>query len=343
MSKKLQGEYLVSLAQNCVQDYVESQRPELTIKNLRNFLRRFLTWVGDRELTPLLCRKYTKYMQVEKKLAHSSVSSDTRRIKMFLYYLRYVANNGEGVIDRDWAKEVHSPRKYGMKEKAPEQLLSPEKMMEYVLKVTEPGKNDNSYHRKRKAEYRAFLLFYMKMGLRPNEAIKIDPKRVNIDGNPPSVQIWRGKNNDGGEWRPIGLPLDYLEPIRERVEQGRWFDVSQNTLQKYMRDISKIAGRKVTLYSIRKSVDTFSIDAGAPLMKLAIHQGHTVQTMQRDYVKFSAKESSEVNNTYNPWIDRSKLPAKFLMPKIESLVKEIKNHPNFKVVLNENKLEISWK
>ncbi|MCA9368862.1 site-specific integrase, partial [Candidatus Woesebacteria bacterium] len=242
-----------------------------------------------------------------------------------------IANHGDGVIDRDWAKEIHSPRKYGAKNQPQEQLLSPEKMLECVMKVTEPGPNDNKFHREVKAEHRAFLLFYMKMGLRPGEAMNINPEHVNLDGDPPSVLVWRGKADDGGSWQPLGLPLDYLEPIRERIEQGRWFNVNQKRLQIYMKRISKMVGKKVKLYSIRKSVDTFAIDAGAPLMQLAVHQGHTVGTMQKDYVKFSPKQSSEVNNTYNPWIDRSVLPTKYLMPKINNLVDELEKHESITV------------
>lgn len=339
MSEKLQGAYLNSLAQACVQDYKANQRPERTIKNLKNLLGRFLRWIEDRELTPKECRAYIKYLQVEKKLCWSSVSSDTRRLKMFLKWLKYEANDGDGIIDRDWAKEIHSPRSYGQKSKPQEQLLSPEKLIEYIIAVTEPGPNDNKYHRKVKQEHREFLFFYMRMGLRPSEAININPKAVNLDGNPPSVLVWRGKNNTH---QPIGLPLDYLEPIRKRVEKGKWFDVSQKRLQIYMQRVSKLAGRKVNLYSIRKSVDTYALDAGAPIMKLAIHQGHTVQTMQKDYVKFSAKQSSEVNNSYNPFIDRSKLPPNYLIDKVDSLVKELMQHPGIEVKREKRKIMIRW-
>lgn len=251
MSEKLQGARLISLANDCVRDYEENRRPERTITNLKNFLGRFLRWLEDRELTVKECRAYVKYMQVDKGLAWSSVSSDTRRLKMFLYFLRFVANDGDGVIDRDWAKEVHSPRRYGMKEKPQEQLLAPEKMMEYILKVTEPGPGDNKNSRAVKLEHREFLIFFMKMGLRPGEAMNILPKHVNLDGDPPSVLVWRGKNE---KWQTMGLPLDYLEPIRRRVEKGVWFKVNQSRLQIYMRRITEMAGKKVKLYSIRKSV-----------------------------------------------------------------------------------------
>lgn len=343
MSSKLQGEYLKSLADECVQEYVLNEQPEHTIKNIRNFLGRFLKWVGNREITPKLCRDYVKYMQVDRGLAWSSVSSDTRRLKMFLFFLRFKANEGEGVIDRDWAKEVHSPRVYGKKNEEPEQLISPEKMEELVYKVTEPGTNDHKLHRKIKAEHRAFLLFLMKTGFRPGEAMNIKPEHVNLDSKYPHVLVWRGKGKNGGEWKPLGLPLDYLEPIKERVEKGRWFNVNQRRLQIYMQRLSKLAGKKQKLYSIRKSVDTFAIDAGAPLMELSVHQGHTVGTMQDAYVKFSAKQSSEVNNTYNPWIDRNKLPVEYSVPKVKQLIKELQNHPNFKINRGEKSVTFEWK
>lgn len=338
MSEKLQGEYLKSLTTDCIKYYEADQRPQSSIKNLRNFLGRFLEWIEDRELTPKECRSYIKYMQ-NKGLAWSSVASDTRRLKSFLTWLYSEANDGDGIIDRQWAKEVHSPRKYGEKYNPQEMLLAPKKLEKYVLQVTEPGPNDHKLHREVKAEHRAFLLFYMKMGLRPSEAINIKPENVNLDGDPPSVLVWRGKSD---KWQPLGLPLDYLEPIRERVEQGRWFNVNLKRLQKYMRDVSKLSGKKVVLYSIRKSVDTFAIDAGAPLMKLAVHQGHNVKTMQDSYVKFSAKHSSEVNNTYNPWIDRSRLPSKYLLPRIEKLVEELERHDAIRVERGQKTVTISW-
>lgn len=340
MSEKLQGAYLASLVTNCVRDYVTNRRPERTVINLKNFLGRFSRWIEERELTPKECRAYIKYMQVEKELAWTSVSSDTRRLKMFLTWLFEEANEGDGVIDRNWAKEIHSPKKYGVKEAPQEQLLAPEKLMEYVIKVTEPGKRDHKLHRKVKNECREFLLFYMKMGLRPGEAMNIQPEKVNLDGDPPSVLIWRGKNE---KWQPIGLPLDYLEPIRRRVEAGRWFEVDQKRLQIYMQRISKMAGRKVNLYTIRKSVDTFAMDADAPILKLSVHQGHTVSTMQKYYTKFSAKQSSEVNNTYNPFIDRTKLPIKYILPRIESLLKEIERHPAIEVIHGDEEVTIRWK
>src|SRR3989339_1088767 len=129
MSEKLQGAYLASLVNNCVSDYVANKRPERTVTNLKNFLGRFLRWIEDRELTPKACRAYIKYMQVDKALAWTSVSSDTRRLKMFLTWLFEEANEGDGLIDRNWAKEIHSPRKYGVKESPQVQLIAPEKLM----------------------------------------------------------------------------------------------------------------------------------------------------------------------------------------------------------------------
>lgn len=144
------------------------------------------------------------------------------------------------------------------------------------------------------------------------------------------------------KWALLGLPLDYIEPLRKRVQEGRWFKVSQTRLQIYMRRISKMAGKKVKLYSIRKSVDTFSLDADAPIMKLSIHQGHTVGVMQQYYAKFSAKQSSEVNNTYNPFIDRTKLPTDYMLPKMMNLVKELQQHPGFKIEQSEGRLVVEW-
>jgi len=278
-------------------------------------------------------------MQVDKGLAWTSVSSDTRRLKMFLTWLFEEANDGDGVIDRSWAKEIHSPKKYGVKEAPQEQLLSPEKLMKYILKVTEPGPNDHKLHRVTKQEHREFLLFFMKMGLRPGEAMNIRPEDVNLDGDPPSVRVWRGKNE---KWQPIGLPLDYLEPIRRRVESGRWFEVNQKRLQIYMQRISKMAGKEVNLYSIRKSVHAFSIDADATILKLAVHQGHTVSTMQKYYTLFSAKQSSEVNNSFNPFIDRSKLPVGYMLPRIENLLREIERHPKFHINRHDHRIIIQW-
>lgn len=337
----LQGASLKELKKQCVDWYIQNKRPEITVTNLKNLLGRFLLWLGDREMTIKECRAYVKHMQ-NKKLAWSTVSSDTRRLKMFLTWLFEEANDGDGLLEWDWSKEVHGPRRYGEKEKGAEQLLDPEKMMEYIIKVTTPGKYDHALHRKIKMEHREFLLFLMKMGLRPGEAMNIKPEDVNLEGNPPSVSVWRGKAGDGGKWQQLGLPLDYLEPIRRRVNEGRWFDVTDSRLRIYMQRISKMAGKKVKLYSIRKSVDTFSLDADAPIMKLAIHQGHTVGVMQEYYTKFSAKQSSEVNNSYNPWIDRSKLDSKFMLPKIENLVKELQQHPKFRVIPGKNSYLIEW-
>lgn len=254
-------------------------------------------------------------------------------MQMFLKWLYHEAE----ITEHNWAKDITRPIKRG-EQKEPEMLLSPEKLTEYIIKVTEPGKHDHQLHIAAKKEHREFLFFYCRMGLRPNEAIKIDPKKVNLDGSPPSVLVLR----KGGKWKSLGLPLDYLEPIRERVKEGRWFNVSQTTLQRYMRQISKLAGRTVKLYSIRKSVDTYLLDAGAPVMQAAEAQGHTVAIMQKDYVKFSAKQSSEVQNTYNPYIDRSKLPVEYMLPHIRSLAEKCKQHEKFSVELNENSLVIKW-
>lgn len=199
--QNLKGSYLKKLVDECVRSYEVNERPQRTVINLKNFLSRFLVWLEDRELTPKECREYIKYMQVDRGMAWTSVSSETRRLKMFLYFLKFVANDGDGVIDRDWAREVHSPRKYGIKEREPEQLLAPEKMMEFILKVTEPGENDTKLHRAAKLEHREFLLFFMKMGLRPGEAMNIKPEHVNLDGDPPSVLVWRGKNEKMGTIR----------------------------------------------------------------------------------------------------------------------------------------------
>ncbi len=326
-----QGQYLDQLTQECVQWYVLNGHPHLTIKNLKNFLGRFLIWLNGRELTVKECREYVKYMQL--RIKQSSAASDTGRLQMFLKWLHYEKD----LTEHDWSKDVRRPKQKGS-QKPPEMLLAPEKLIEYINQVTEPGEHDHALHRVAKKEHREFLHFYCRMGLRPNEAIKIKPEHVNLDGNPPSVMILR----KGGKWRSIGLPLDYLEPIRERVNKGQWFKVSQTTLQRYMRQISKLAGREVKLYSIRKSVDTFMLDAGAPIMLAAEHQGHTVAIMQKDYVKFSAKQSSEVNNTYNPYIERGKLPIEYMLPHIDQFAEKVKKHPKFKVERNENSLVIRW-
>lgn len=338
MSQVLQGEGLSVLINQCILSYERDKRPARSVKNLKNLLGRFATWLSGRELTVKECRGYVKHMQ-DKGLAWTSVSSDTRRLKSFLKWLYMEANDGDGLIPADWAKDFHSPRRYGEKEKPQEQLLAPEKMLEYVLKVTEPGPNDHKLHREIKLEHREFLLFYMKTGLRPGEAMSILPENVNLDSDYPNALVWRGKN---GKWQPIGLPLDYLEPIRRRVSEGRWFNVTQSRLEIYMRRISKLAGRTVKLYSIRKSMDTFALDEDSPIMKLSYHQGHTVAIMEQNYTKFSAKQSSEVNNAYNPWIDRSKLPIKFTLPRIEKLAKEVERHPAFKVSRQDGKITISW-
>lgn len=338
MSQVIKGDSLSVLINQCILSYERNKRPVRSIKNLKNMLGRFATWLNGRELTVKECRGYVQYMQ-DKGLAWTSVSSDTRRLKSFLSWLYLEANDGDGLIPTDWAKQFRSPKKYGEKEKTQEQLLAPEKMLEYVMKVTEPGPNDHKGHRETKLEHREFLLFYMKTGLRPGEAINIKPEHVNLDNDYPSVLIWRGKND---KWQPIGLPLDYLEPIRRRVEQGRWFNVTQSRLQIYMRRISKLAGRTVKLYSIRKSVDTFALEADAPIMKLASHQGHTVEIMQQYYTKFSAKQSSEVNNTYNPWIDRAKLPVKFMLARMEQMAKEAERHPDIKVSRQDGQIIINW-
>ncbi len=329
--QNLQGSHLEQLARECVEYYVLNGHEGLTVKNLRNLLRRFLAWLDGRELTVKECRQYVKYMQG--KLQSSSVASDVGRMKMFLKWLHYEAE----ITENDWSRDVRRPKLRG-EEKEPEMLLSPEKLIEYILKVTEPGPHDHALHREAKKEHRAFLLFYMKMGLRPNEAIKIDPKRVNLDGDPPLVLIKR----KGNKWRSLGLPLDYLEPIRERVEKGRWFNVSQTTLQRYMREVSKLAGRTFKLYSIRKSVDTYMLDAGAPIMQAAEHQGHTVSIMQKDYVKFSAKQSSEVNNVFNPYIDRAKIPIEYMLPHVFQMADKIAKHPAFSVERTEKSLIIKW-
>ena len=169
--------------------------------------------------------------------------------------------------------------------------------------------------------------------------MNIKPENVNFDSDHPNVLVWRGKN---GKWQLLGLPLEYLEPIRRRVAQGRWFDVNQKRLQIYMQRISKMAGRTVNLYSIRKSVDTYAMEADAPIMKAASHQGHTVATMEQYYTKFSAKQSSEFNNTYNPFIDRTKLPVKYVIPRIENLLKEIDRHPSINIERWEYNRDKRW-
>ncbi len=327
----LQGSYLTQLMKECVELYIANNHPPITIKNLRNFLNRFDKWLDGRELTVKECRLYVKDMQ--RRLAHSSATSDTGRLQMFLKWLHKDAE----ITEHNWAKDVFRPVRKG-EQKEPEMLLAPEKLTEYIIKVTEPGKYDHAIHREAKKEHREFLFFLQRTGLRPNEAIKINPKRVNLHGSPPSVLILR----KGGKWKSIGLPLDYLEPVRVRVEQGRWFNVSQTTLQRYMRKISVLAGQTVKLYSIRKSVDTFMLDAGAPLMQAAEAQGHTVAIMQKDYVKFSAKHSSEVQNTYNPYVNRAELPVEYMIPHLQKLAKECKQHPKFEVEMNENSLVIKW-
>lgn len=323
----LQGQQIANLAKECIAWYELNKYPRKTVINLRNFLGRFLLWLENRELSVCLCKEYTKHLQ-EKGLRHSSISSDIGRLKMFLVWL----HDEKELLDHNWAGDIKRPKLRVPEEAFPEQLLSPAKIAEYIDIVTTPrsvrpgklGERDAYVNN----EYREFLHFFRKIGLRPGEAISMTPERVNLDGSEPTVAVWRSKGGKGGKWVQVGIPLDYIEPIRRRVSQGRWFDVSISGLEEKMKQISKLAGKKVKLYSIRKSVDTGLIDEGAPIMQAAEHQGHTVPIMQREYYKFSGKQSSHVNNTYNPHIDRSKIPAQYTQNQIELKMQEWARHPD---------------
>ncbi len=332
MYSLLQGEVLEKLIHDCVEWYELQSSSQKTTKELRYFLGRFTRWLDGRELTVKECRIYVKYLQ-QKGMARTTISGETSRLKMFLKWIHQEAD----ATETDWSPQIRRPKDKREQQK-PEMLLSPAKIIEYIYAVTEPGAHDHVLHRVTKQEHREFLLFYCRSGLRPNEAIKIQPENVNLDGPEPSVQLRR----KGGKWKTLGLPLDYLEPIRKRVEKGEWFKVSQFTLQGYMRKISKLAGRRIVLYSIRKMVDTGLLDAGAPIMQAAEQQGHTVAIMQAHYYKYSAKESSELANTYNPFIDRSKLDVQYMLPRIDKLAKECRQHPGIKVDRGERRLVIEW-
>lgn len=326
-SSAIKGEYLESLAKECVDSYVKNRHPEKTIVNLNNFLlNRFCPWTNNRELTAGLLQDYANHM-LEKGLAISSINSDIGRLKMFASWLYHEKK----LTDRNLGKDIKRP-KLRVPEAEQEELISAEKMEEYINIACRPknmrsgklGEKDRYINR----EYREFLHFLRKTGLRPGEAINIKPEHINLDGDPPYFKVWRSKGGRGGKWVKLGLPLDYLDEVRERVERGYWFEVGRVGLQKKMKEISRLSGKKLNLYSIRKSVDTGMLDNDANVMKAAIHQGHTVGVMQQYYVKFSSKQSSEVLNTYNPHIDRSKVDVKHTTGQIESKLKEWELHPD---------------
>lgn len=336
------GEELLQLMMECVEDYKLNKSPNDSMKNLKNLLLRFHRWLDSREMTVKECRAYVKYMQTRMK--DKSTSSEVGRIKSFLKWLHYEKE----LTGHDWSRDIRRPKIRETREDAPEQLLSPEKLKELIIQVTTPKTIRTGKLGERDAyinnEYRNFLLFMSKMGLRPGEALNIDPKKVSLYGSPPSVMVFRSKLN---RWQNLGLPLDFLDPIKECVNRGKWFDVCRTGWQEKMKQISALAGKKVVLYSIRKSVDTGILDNGAPIMHAAEHQGHTVGVMQSNYIKFSAKQSSYVNNTYNPHIDKTKIPVSYTLPEIERLHTEWAMHPDItkeyqEILLADGSRELVW-
>ena len=241
------------LIRQFVVDYsLELGLSPVTQKNKRNSMARFSNFIGDRPLTPEICRDYFAHLR-QANYQPSSVVQEIKVIRSFVNFL-----HKRGHIDKSFAKDLVLP-------KIPKKLLeivSAETAENIIIAGTDPSKFDNKGSSFAKEETRIGLRFALRTGLRISELTGLRAEDINLDSELFSVK------SKGGNIDVMPLPRDMADELKPRIERGdRLFQVTKETLNSSIDRGRKKLGisQRLTCHSLRHTFCTTLLKNGIPL------------------------------------------------------------------------------
>lgn len=247
-----------------------------TIENKRVSMRKFLEFVGSRNVTVPLIREYLSILR--QRLMESSIRCEVKNLRAFGNFLvkrRYIQPSD------NWADQLVMPRKHKIPITVPDMMT----MEQVIIAGTESQPYENERCRKAKSETREALCFALRTGLRSIELRTLEPKRFSLDREDPTFSVI-GK---GGKTRFLPVPPDMLAEVKERCLQARkfLFNVSEKGLNVALKRGAEKMGivGKVHCHTCRHCFATELLRTGTPIEKVSQLLGH--ENIQLTYDTYS--------------------------------------------------------
>lgn len=293
------------LLREAIRIFIEEYSRELgllpkTIKNKRNGLTRFLTFLGDKPLTLENVRAYILYM-AEKGVVPSSIRQEIKYIKALLHFLqkrKYITR------DENFSEEIDTPKV----RKRVKQFISEELAEQVIISGTEPNPNS-------KADLQAVrtcLQFMLRHGVRISEAIRITAEDLNLLADEPFVML----HSKGGDYEQMPISTDFVPLLKGKT--GKIFPVSEDSCNSALARGAKIHGieNKISCHSLRHIYALGRLRRGESLQLVS-------RTLRHSSVKITDDYYSQFNLTdLAPVVNNSPLIRKGLT--IEQVFERLK-------------------
>jgi len=330
------GAQLPSLVEEYIKEKSADTWTAHSIKNNRLELAHLLHFLDGRELSVKTLNEFKL-----SELKYVGAYSVRTKLQIACAFVSWLYQRGD--ISENWGKRITKPKLRRAKPEFRDWLFSVEKMREVIVKGTTPGKNHHVLHRKSLNEGRWALMFLWKQPVRISELLSIRRNDLNLKAKYPEFRI----KQKGGSWKRLGLPLDILPELRRRADgsNDRLFKVSQERLRLYLANGCKRARIPVfTPHHFRRIAGTMMLEEGATIEGVADVMGHTPDVMWKIYKQLSPKLSSVTINTYNPAIDKSKIPIDYTVQTLNDTLVRLKKDKRFTVMdmVPSGRVIIQW-
>jgi site-specific recombinase XerD len=231
----LQGEQLQRAYDDFINTYSARKKLDVkTVKNKRNALDKLISFLSGKRFDYNTANEYAEYM-----FAHGwkSANSQLNIIKNLRAFVNFLSEYD--YVEKNFAKKIIRPKVFS----EPEPLPDIDQAEAAILAGTEPGPNDSSYHRIRKAIKRLAMQFALRTGFRGDELIHIRGRDLFIsDTDPKSSKVFIVAAKGGvPQWQP--LPVDLLPELKKLVNEDRVFPVTAKPLN----DALKVGAQRIGL------------------------------------------------------------------------------------------------
>lgn len=300
----LQGEQLQKAYEDFIITYSARKKLDVkTVKNKRNALDKLIPFLNGKSFDYDTANEYADYMFAHGwKLANSQINI-IKNLRAFVNFL-----SEYDYIEKNFAKKIIRPKVFS----EPETLPDVDQAEAAIIAGTEPGPNDSSYHRARKAIKRLALQTALRTGVRGNELINIRGKDLFIsDTDPDSCKVYLVAAKGGvPQWQP--LPVDLLPELKKLVNEDRVFPVTAKPLNDALKDGARKIGlsKDITMdvHILRKVFGT-TLARYLTMSKVSRLMRHSdVSITQKFYVTYGLTELGHDLNMNHPLI-RIAVPA----------------------------------
>ena len=316
-----------------LKEYVETYSFELglkdeTVRGKRDTLKRFLNWLGDKQLTADTCKAWIMFLKT-KGLMPNSLKHEARILRAavrFLYKKKY--------ISKDFALEIPSPKV----PKRPLELVPAELAEKIVISGTESGPGDNSINKQRKQEYRVALKFILRTGLRNREVRSLRGSDINLEDETYLV------HSKSGNLDRLPLPKDMIGEISQRVKNGQLFpNLRAERLNICLKRGSRRLGVKtrIRVHTLRHIFCTTLLKKGVPLQIVSRLMRHaSVAITDAVYSHYLIDDLKQSLNERHPLIRQGLTPGevfKSIQLAVEStgIKTDVRFKTNFENSANE--------